>query len=169
MSIFRACLRRELRLGVLLLLIFMVIFLLAPLRTAHALSAVADGTDPYTDGCAGGSASWYVVKSAYIYDDVSQLVGYAQLWYSATCNTNWARVVPYSAVNGLTIRLEAWNGSSWQTKQGPLSCSSYCWDTRTGSYDLRTGQYAIPGPAAAMGCVIEPSGRGGCATAAQST
>src|SRR5690349_5783733 len=79
MSIFRIRPPWKLRLGALLVLVFMATFLMVPLRTAHALSAVSDGTDPYTDGCAGGHASWYVVKSAYIYDDVSQLVGYTQL------------------------------------------------------------------------------------------
>jgi hypothetical protein len=160
------------RMAILLSFLFVAVILAGPLKTAHALPAVANGSDPYADGCAGGHASWYVVESASIYDDVGSQVGYVQLWYSATCATNWTRVVPYSSVNGLIVSLYAWNAGTktWQFESGSsASCQSYCWDAETGSYDLRTGQYAIPGPAKAHGCIIEPSGRGGCADAAQPT
>lgn len=49
-----------------------------------------DGLDPYDSGCAGGTASYYVAAMAYLPNGV----GYVQLWWSNTCQTNWARTVP---------------------------------------------------------------------------
>ncbi|HLG61959.1 MAG TPA: DUF2690 domain-containing protein [Ktedonosporobacter sp.] len=143
------------------------IFTAIPSQAAHA--QVPDGSDPYADGCAGGNANYYVVETSNIYNG-GQFLGYVQLWYSGTCNTNWGRVVPANASSALNISLEAYNYSaqSWQIKQDTRVCNPYCWDGATSSYDFRTGQYDIPGPASTYACVF-PAGNapGGCSAASQ--
>jgi hypothetical protein len=70
---------------------------------AATLSAVScsgkgcDGKNPYSSGCA---VNYGVVAMNYIYDNQGRQVGYTQLWWSNTCQTNWARTV------------QTWN-SSW--------------------------------------------------------
>jgi hypothetical protein len=53
-----------------------------------------DDRDPYATRCAG--QSWdqvWVVLSAPIKNQHGQQIGSTQLWWSETCQTNWARVV----------------------------------------------------------------------------
>lgn len=53
-------------------------------------------TNPYSTDCAGQSwDSWWVVLSSYLRDSHGTIGGYVQLWWSATCQTNWTRVVSY--------------------------------------------------------------------------
>lgn len=49
-----------------------------------------NGTDPYTTGCAGQDASYWVVDSVPVLWQ-GQNAGWVQLWWSQTCGTNWAR------------------------------------------------------------------------------
>jgi hypothetical protein len=61
---------------------------------SQCLQSSCDHTDPYTSGCAGGKASWRVVDTAFLKDPTSGApLGYIQLWWSDTCQTNWARYV----------------------------------------------------------------------------
>ena len=52
-----------------------------------------NGYDAYATGCAGGNASWRVVDSVPVYNWSHIRVGGLQLWWSTTCQTNWARFV----------------------------------------------------------------------------
>ncbi len=58
-----------------------------------------NGQNPYNTYCAGQSwDSWWVVSGAYISYPfyTHHAVGYVQLWWSQTCQTNWARVVAFA-------------------------------------------------------------------------
>jgi hypothetical protein len=54
-----------------------------------------NGKNPYSTNCAGQAwDSWWVAESALVKQDTnSSTAGYVQLWYSSTCQTNWARLV----------------------------------------------------------------------------
>lgn len=56
-----------------------------------------DGENPYTSGCAGSGASYYVAETTPLIKDstgvASNSYGYIQLWWSNTCGTNWTRMV----------------------------------------------------------------------------
>lgn len=53
-----------------------------------------NGTNPYATRCAGQGASYRVLDMAYLRDlRTGRTFGYVQLWFSATCQTNWARYV----------------------------------------------------------------------------
>ena len=73
---------------------------LIPTSSAYAAScyrASCNNRDPYVTGCAGGGASWRVLDMRYIYHYATGAnIGYVQLWWSDTCQTNWARVVSTS-------------------------------------------------------------------------
>lgn len=56
-----------------------------------------DHTDPFATGCAGPGASYGVVATIPVRDGAGSPGGYVQLWYSSTCGTNWARVVPQTS------------------------------------------------------------------------
>lgn len=59
----------------------------------------------YQTDCAGQSwDSWWVVTSNSIYLN-GQYEGYAQLWWSQTCQTNWGRIVPQGAYSRLWVDL----------------------------------------------------------------
>ncbi len=97
-----------------------MIFTVIPGQTAHALSAAyrapcsgtgCTGQNPYTYTgstgypCAGVSgANWYVVATSSLIaqDGTGHQVGYVQVWYSASCNVNWGRVVPNSSYDGIS-------------------------------------------------------------------
>lgn len=53
-----------------------------------------DHLDPFATNCAGPDADYYVVATANVVDSAGSVAGYVQLWWSATCQTNWARIVP---------------------------------------------------------------------------
>ncbi len=73
-------------------------------RTTHVQALVStgalcsgthcNGLNPYATNCIG--QSWdrvWVVKSALIKNNQGRQLGYVELWYSATCQTNWAKTV----------------------------------------------------------------------------
>lgn len=62
-----------------------------------------DGKNPYSMGCA---VSYGVIDMSYIYDNSGKNIGYVQLWWSNTCQTNWARVVRTSSVS--FYQITAW-------------------------------------------------------------
>lgn len=102
------------------------------------------GQDPYADGCAGGSAHWGVIQSGYVRDSSNTIVGYIQLWYSNTCDTNWARTYNYSTSNEYTeVGIGYYNGSTLEDWA--------CTDRLPDCHDIRTFQYWIPGAAAFWG------------------
>lgn len=113
-----------------------------PLTTCWESSC--NGSDPYKVGCAGGSAHWGVLLSAYIRDSSNNIQGYVQLWYSNTCDTNWARVYNYTSSNEYT-----------EVKVGdypsPTLDDFPCTDRLPDCQDIRTYQYWIPGAAFASG------------------
>ena len=67
-----------------------------------------DGKNPYSYGCAGPGASYYVAETTPLIDAstgvASNSYGYIQLWWSNTCSTNWTRMVVN--VSGATLGLE---------------------------------------------------------------
>jgi hypothetical protein len=67
---------------------------------AFATTCSGTGCDhlaPYATGCAGPGTSYGVVASTPIYKGSTNVqAGYIQLWYSSTCDTNWARIVVYN-------------------------------------------------------------------------
>jgi hypothetical protein len=68
-------------------------------------------TNPYTTECAGQSwDSWWVVLSGYLRDSHGNLGGYVQLWWSATCQTNWTRIVSYHTPYELEALIRLQNG-----------------------------------------------------------
>jgi hypothetical protein len=68
-------------------------------------------TNPYTTDCAGQSwDSWWVVLSGYLRDSHGNVGGYVQLWWSATCQTNWTRVVSYHTPYELEALIRLQNG-----------------------------------------------------------
>jgi hypothetical protein len=68
-------------------------------------------TNPYTTDCAGQSwDSWWVVLSGYLRDSHDNVGGYVQLWWSATCQTNWTRVVSYHHPSELEALILLQNG-----------------------------------------------------------
>ncbi len=81
----------------------------APAAFAATCSGTGcDGKDPYSSGCAGSGASYYVAETAPLINAstgvASNSYGYIQLWWSNTCHTNWARMVVN--VSGATLGLE---------------------------------------------------------------
>lgn len=154
-----------------------LLLLTGPQKTVHAAAAThalsatyctgsppcgIDNTDPYQTGCAGGSASWGVLQTVNLVDgnpnDFSSptTVGYAQLWYSWTCNTNWARVVSttqYGVPNlppNTSHTLEAWVGI-WQNNTAQLPALGY--NSCQSCTEVITPQFYIPTPAYAYGGV----------------
>jgi hypothetical protein len=74
-----------------------VVLSAAPAFAATCGGTGCDHTDPYTSGCAGPGASYYVVATTPIYKGSTKVqAGYVQLWYSSTCGTNWARTVVFN-------------------------------------------------------------------------
>jgi hypothetical protein len=63
-----------------------------------------DFTDPYKELCAGQWwDSWWVVATAPMVDARGRAAGYVQLWWSATCQTNWTRAIDQLAQPGVMI------------------------------------------------------------------
>ena len=77
-----------------------------------------NGQDPYATGCAGQNwDSWKVVTSDPVRDNsTGEQVGWVQLWWSETCQTNWGRVVPLVGFNWAS----EWTGLS-NKQMTPLS------------------------------------------------
>lgn len=100
--------------------------------------ASCNNTDPYTHGCAGGSARWEVLLSDNIVDNWGHIVGYLQLWYSNTCDTNWARSVAYSP--GYVISTDLLE-NKFSVQVESIECPD------TSCSVLYTRQFYIPGPA----------------------
>jgi hypothetical protein len=68
-------------------------------------------TNPYATDCAGQSWDvWWVVLSGYLRDSHGNIGGYVQLWWSATCQTNWTRVVSYHRPYELEALIRLQNG-----------------------------------------------------------
>lgn len=97
---------------------------LASSQGAHAALLRADGAtcsgtgcdqkNPYATGCAGGVASYRVLAVAYLIDPrTGYTFGHIQLWWSNTCQTNWARYVcdqPLSSCPTLAYTLDSADG-----------------------------------------------------------
>lgn len=101
-----------------------------------------NGTNPYTTGCAGTGASYWVVDSVPLsYQGINH--GWIQLWYSGTCGTNWARYACASSCEPVTLFLMVCkkDGSAYSV-QGPIFLHS----------SGQTGQQYLPTtPAQATG------------------
>lgn len=73
---------------------------LIPAATAQAATCYGtncNNRNAYTTGCAGSGASWRVIDMRYInHYATGARLGYVQLWWSDTCQTNWSRVVSTS-------------------------------------------------------------------------
>jgi hypothetical protein len=110
----------------------------------HCWESACNGSDPYSVGCAGGSAQWKVLLSAYIRNGSGTIQGYVQLWYSTTCDTNWARVYNYTSSNEYTE-------VSVGDYPSPTLDDFPCTDRLPDCQDIRTYQYWIPGKAFATG------------------
>lgn len=88
----------------------------APLLAAGATCSGTgcDQKNPYATGCAGGGASYRVLAVAYLIDPTTGYTfGHVQLWWSDTCQTNWARYVcdqPPSSCPQLSYTLESADG-----------------------------------------------------------
>ncbi len=86
--------------------------LLQPATVARCSGHGCDWTNPYTTCCAGCSGdAWWVVLSAPLRDSHGYTGGWVQLWWSATCQTNWTRTVDW--VNGWntgTRIVDLWGG-----------------------------------------------------------
>jgi hypothetical protein len=68
-------------------------------------------TNPYATECAGQSwDSWWVVLSGYLRDSHGNIGGSVQLWWSATCQTNWTRVVSFHTPFELEALIRLQNG-----------------------------------------------------------
>ena len=106
------------------------------------------GSDPYSTGCAGNSASYWVVDSVPVtWKGVNY--GWDQLWYSGTCGTNWARYVCTSSCRPISLSLMVCNADGSETGvQGPISL------TATG----RTKQQYLPYTPAAADLMFNVSG-----------
>jgi hypothetical protein len=70
----------------------------APAAFAATCSGTGcDDTNPYSNGCAGPGASYYVAETTPLINSstgvASNSYGYIQLWWSNTCHTNWTRMV----------------------------------------------------------------------------
>jgi hypothetical protein len=72
-------------------------------RAARCSERGCDDKDPYAMGCA---VSYGVVAMRYIYDFYGRQVGYTQLWWSNTCQTNWARTVRTASNSGTYIQAQ---------------------------------------------------------------
>lgn len=102
-----------------------------------------NGLDPYNTYCAGQSwDSWWVVDSVPVYNWQHARVGWLQLWWSKTCQTNWSRFVCTEAVSACPYisDLELVEESS------PGSQSGYGVQNVRGVFatDVRTTQEYLP-------------------------
>lgn len=93
-----------------------------------------NGSDPYSTGCAGTGASYYVAATTPLIKDStgvrSNSYGYIQLWWSNTCSTNWTRmVVNVSGATGGEVVVSTSNGDCPSEISGAkgvyLSCQLY--------------------------------------------
>ena len=97
----------------------------APSQTASVALTCSgshcNGSDPYSTGCAGNSASYWVVDSVPVtFKGVSY--GWLQLWWSQTCRTNWARYACSTSCRMLSLTLMICNADGSQTTvQAPIS------------------------------------------------
>jgi hypothetical protein len=83
----------------------------SPLCSGHG----CDDRDPYTTHCAGQSWDqvWVVVTSP-IKNQYGQQIGYTQLWWSQTCQTNWARIVAQVPHVEIDSQLDIQWTTSWE-------------------------------------------------------
>jgi hypothetical protein len=116
-----------------------------------------DGQDPYSTGCAGPGASYYVVETTSLINDstgvASNSYGYVQLWWSNTCDTNWTRMVVN--VGGGTLGLEQVSLKS-PNSAGDTGCVSYSGGSK-GAY-VSCQIYAVGIPAKSTGRLYGSSG-----------
>jgi hypothetical protein len=108
-----------------------------------------DGSDPYSSGCAGNGPSYWAVDSVPVtWRGVNY--GWVQLWYSATCGTNWARYTCSNSCRSVSLTFFVCSsaGPSYSV-QGPLSLSG------TG----RTKQHALSTTRAAADVMFHLGGR----------
>lgn len=139
------------------IMLALAVFVGFPQYPAHAASrapltyhnpcweSTCNGTDPYAIGCAGVTgAHWGVLLSTYIRDSSNTIIGYVQLWYSNSCDTNWARTVAYNP-GYVTADVGPYNNGNGQALE-----SNACLSLPSCT-DLRTYQHWIPGPAYALG------------------
>lgn len=110
----------------------------APVLTHQPAAPTCAGTgcndlDPYTTGCAGSGASYWVVDAVPVsWQGVSY--GWLQLWYSGTCGTNWARYVCSASCRSVSLALMVCGSGGEYSIQGPINVLS------TG----QTGQEYLP-------------------------
>lgn len=90
--------------------------LASPHQTTAALASCSktdcDNRNPYTTGCAGAGASYRVLAVAYLTDpNTGYQFGRLQLWWSISCQTNWARYVcTQASCPSLTYTLDSADG-----------------------------------------------------------
>src|SRR6185437_14035179 len=93
-----------------------------------------NGSDAYSSGCAGNGTSYWVVDSVPVIWK-GRNDGWAQLWYSRTCGTNWARYSCSTSCQPVILTLMVCNANGSQTGvQGPIELDA------TG----RTKQHYLP-------------------------
>lgn len=126
------------------------------------LKGSCDDTDPYQTLCAGQNwDSWWVVTSNPIFYH-HQYMGDVQLWYSATCGTDWGGVepaVPYvhpavnlllndhtSAFYGTTTHYIAGTVGEQLYAPGMLAATESCFRSLGHKVLGTTGQFPIPDP-----------------------
>jgi hypothetical protein len=102
-----------------------------------------NGLDPYSTYCAGQSwDSWWVVDSVPVSNWQHVRVGWLQLWWSRTCQTNWSRFVCTAAASSCPYM----NDLELMKEDTPGSQSGYgVQDVRdVFATDVRTKQEYLP-------------------------
>lgn len=123
------------------------------------------GRDPITQGC---SADAYTVPGGiyYITDNNGHNIGEAQLRYSSTCQSNWARVVVYNSCPYINIFAnvkrpdQIYQGTEYVAAQEPYTISN---PGCVSNFTMYTDMVFAPGTVQAQACgSIEGYYGGGC-------
>lgn len=103
----------------------------SPLCSGHG----CDDRDPYATHCAG--QSWdqvWVVLTSPVKNQHGQQIGYTQLWWSQTCQTNWARTVAQVPHVEIDSQLDIQWTTSWE----------YAWNGKSSVSSIITAQMYAP-------------------------
>ena len=122
-----------------------------------------NGLDPYRTYCAGQSwDSWWVVDSVPVSNWQHVRVGWLQLWWSRTCQTNWSRFVCTEAASACPYI----NDLELMEERSPGSQSGYGvqYVRDVFATDVRTKQAYLPAIRAQAHLMIDCTGQG-CAGA----
>lgn len=122
-----------------------------------------NGLDPYSTYCAGQSwDSWWVVDSVLVYNWQHTRVGWLQLWWSKTCQTNWSRFVCTEATSACPYI----NDLELMEEDSPGSQSGYGvqYVRNVFATDVRTTQEYLPTIRAQAHLMIDCTSQG-CAGA----